>query len=77
MSTDTQYTVEQIHKYLVGGRITGAVQTPDTDDPFADFAGLIVTLPNGTVRHAWVQRDAEGNGAGWLDIETPEEEAQS
>jgi hypothetical protein len=76
MSTDTKYTAKQITEELLGGVIVGSVQTPESDDPFSEFAGINLAMPDGTTRYLWIQRDAEGNGAGWLDIETPKEASE-
>jgi hypothetical protein len=53
---------------LVGGRITAAINTPDNES-----FGFVVTLPDKTTRHVWVDCDPEGNGPGHLNIENPNE----
>jgi hypothetical protein len=71
MSSDARYTKDQIVKHLVGGKITQAIQSFEDGAPenyFEDFAGFTVTKGKRKF-HVWVQQDAEGNGAGWLQIE--------
>ena len=73
MSSDARFTRDQIVKHLVGGKITQAIQTFEDGAPeehFEDFAGFIVKKGNRSI-HVWVQRDAEGNGGGWLALEDP------
>ena len=73
MSSDARFTRDQILKHLVGGKIIQAIQTFEDGAPeehFEDFAGFIVKKGNRTI-NVWVQRDAEGNGGGWLALEAP------
>lgn len=53
---------------LVGGTIEGVIIDPSGGD-YMTFVGLQVRMPDGTIKHAWVQRDWEGNGPGVLAIE--------
>ena len=76
MSSDAQFTADQIIKHLVGGKITGAIATFEdgaAENHFEDFAGFVVKKGNRTI-NVWVQRDAEGNGGGWLALEDPKTE---
>ena len=73
MSSDAQFTADQIIKHLVGGKITGAIATFEdgaANNHFEDFAGFVVKKGNRTI-NVWVQSDAEGNGGGWLGLEDP------
>ena len=73
MSSDAQFTADQIIKHLVGGKIIQAIQTFEDGAPeehFEDFAGFVVKKGNRTI-NVWVQSDAEGNGGGWLALEDP------
>lgn len=73
MSSDAQFTADQIIKHLVGGKITRAIATFEdgaAENHFEDFAGFVVKKGNRTI-NVWVQRDAEGNGGGWLALEDP------
>jgi len=68
MSTDQNYMIDEISKKLVGGRIENPFQ-----DPEGEFFGFHVRMPGQTDEQrlqVWVQCDAEGNGPGWLNIET-------
>jgi hypothetical protein len=49
-------------KPLVGATVTDATIQ-------GDFLGLLFRCADGKTRVAWVQRDPEGNGPGWLAIE--------
>ena len=60
MSHDNQYMIERIKKELVGRRIMG----PALSDDNQSF-GFV--LDNDLV--VWIDRDAEGNGPGWLSME--------
>ena len=73
MSSDARFTRDQILKHLAGGKITQAIQTFEdgaAENHFEDFAGFVVKKGNRTI-NVWVQRDAEGNGGGWLALEDP------
>ena len=73
MSSDARFTRDQILKHLVGGKIIQVIQTFEDgadEDHFEDFAGFVVAKGNRSI-HVWVQRDAEGNGGGWLALEDP------
>jgi len=47
--------------------LRGATVEAITDD--GGFVGLVFRCADGQQRVAWVQRDPEGNGPGWLEIE--------
>jgi hypothetical protein len=59
-----EYMAEKINENLIGGRITGAMITED-----GESFGLKVSSPIGRFQ-VWVDRDPEGNGPGWLSIES-------
>ena len=63
MSTDSKYMSEQIKERLLGGTITEVVLTADEQS-----FGFKVTTDAERVL-VWVDRDAEGNGPGWLSME--------
>ncbi len=46
---------------LVGGTITDII-----DD--APYTALRVECEDGSIRLAWIYRDPEGNGPGWLEL---------
>ena len=74
MSSDAQYTKDQILKHLVGGKITQCLSTfEDGESTYEDFAGLVVTKGKRKI-HVWVQSDPEGNGGGFLALEDPKTE---
>lgn len=50
-------------KQLIGGNIIGLCE-----DKESDIQGLVVNK-GGKIIHVWILCDAEGNGAGHLDIE--------
>ena len=62
-NTNAEEQAELVNTYLVGYTITGAVLNMD-----GRFFGLRLTKGDITIT-AWVDRDAEGNAAGHLDIE--------
>ena len=69
MSSDVTYMVSELNG-LVGYKITGTVITEDED-------GFGLVLEKGKKRKtAWIDRDAECNGPGWVSIqEYPHEHA--
>lgn len=60
--SDAAYMAKQIDEQLVSGVIIGSIT-----DPEGDSFGFKV-MQGDTILIVWVDRDAEGNGAGWLDI---------
>ena len=57
MSSDAQFTADQIIKHLVGGKITRAIATFEdgaANNHFEDFAGFVVKKGNRTI-NVWVQ----------------------
>jgi len=64
-------TMEEHLERLVGGTITG-IALDDFDGTIQEYGdvlyGLLVTMPNGDKLQATILQDAEGNGAGHLDI---------
>ena len=54
---------------LVGGKITGVVETPDNED---HFYGLEIKIGAGKTVTAWIQCDPEGNGPGFLSVQEDE-----
>tara|TARA_R100000306_G_C4342003_1_gene125709 strand:- start:626 stop:877 length:252 start_codon:yes stop_codon:yes gene_type:complete len=80
MSADARYMKDQIIKHLVNGKIISSLQTWEEGskegDPFSEFAGFQVKVPGRKEPlNVWVQRDAEGNGGGWLSIENQEQKS--
>lgn len=61
--SNSEFMVEKINESLVGGTITGALITEDSEG-----FGLRVVTKKGTFQ-VWVDRDPESNGPGWLAIE--------
>ena len=65
--------MEKMLNQLVGGKIT-AIGIDNSEEAIADFGEpvycLVVTMPNGRVKHAYIMQDAEGNGAGFLDVQS-------
>lgn len=57
--TDAEWCADQMLQY-VGAKITGVAT-----DPQGEFFALEVTL-KGKVTALWIQRDAEGNGGGFI-----------
>ena len=53
------------------GTIRQAVFSPAADFSEA-FPGLIIDMPDGTVKTVWILSDPEGNDAGFLDVESSE-----
>lgn len=70
MSHDNEFCKEQIVKHLLGGTITGVLDSDvdDVDDFGVQFFGLRI-MKDGKQFAAWVQMDAEGNGPGWVEVE--------
>ena len=64
---DVSFAVEELEK-LVGYQIVGTTVTPGRE-----FYGFIVQKdPHGEAvdkKTCWVDRDPEGNGPGWIQIE--------
>ena len=62
---------EEYLSRLVGGMIT-AVAMDDFDETIEEYGNplfaLIVTMPDGRKLQVAIMQDAEGNGAGHLDI---------
>jgi hypothetical protein len=66
MSHDNEFCKKQIVERLLGGTITGALES---EDDFGDeFFGIRV-MKDGKQLAVWVQSDAEGNGPGWIEVE--------
>ena len=65
MSHDSDYCVEQL-KPLVGGELFMVVTAPP------DSFGFQV-IKDGKLTTVWIDRDAEGNGPGWVNLEAAEE----
>lgn len=66
MSHDSKYCKDQILDQLLGGTIVGVIGVPEDADP--DYFGIQILL-RGKRKFMWIQSDAEGNNAGWVDIE--------
>jgi len=70
MSTDAEYMAEKIKQQLVGSQIRNAVL-----DKEGEYFGFQVVKKaegrgNYDVLTVWVTCDPEGNGPGWLDLDT-------
>ena len=69
MSHDARFMVEKIKEKLIGGVIRNAIINEDEDGFGFEIAVPIKGMDG---KHdiivVWVDRDAEGNGQGWLDI---------
>ena len=69
MSHDNEYMVAQINEHLAGTTIKNAVISDDKQS----FGLIVVKKAKGRGNYTefpvWVDRDAEGNGSGWLSIE--------
>jgi len=52
---------------LKNARLVDIAKNTDTDHKDDEY-GLVFRLEDGTISTAWICRDAEGNGAGHLDI---------
>jgi len=63
MTEDVKHMVEKIHRYLIGAEIKIALTTED-DSSF----GFRIITKDKRVFDVWVDRDAEANGPGWLNI---------
>lgn len=63
-TSNAEYMAKYIHKELVGWKIIGTITDPDNED-----YGFIVKKGK-EEKNVWVSRDAEGNGPGFLEIET-------
>ena len=63
MSRDVKFMVEQVHRRLIGAKITVALTSED------DFSFGFRIVKDNAVFDVWVDCDAEGNGPGWLTIE--------
>jgi hypothetical protein len=75
VSHDNDYCTNQIADHLVGGTITGAIQS--SSDEWGDgFFGFRVKKGDKELA-VWVQQDAEGNGPGWVSIEPMEEQKEA
>ena len=71
MSNSAISVANMINANLKGGTIRQAVFSPAADFSEA-FPGLIIDMPDGTVKTVWILSDPEGNDAGFLDIESSE-----
>jgi hypothetical protein len=63
-TSDAEYMANYIAKELVGWKITGTITDPDGEN-----YGFIVKKGKAE-KNVWVSRDEEGNGPGFLEIET-------
>ena len=70
MSHDRKYNLEQIKEKLIDKTIIGTIEDPESDG----FGFIAEHRILGTRYEVWVQRDAENNGCGWLEIEKPNAE---
>lgn len=62
---NTQYIADLINEKLIGATIVGACRTED-----GECVGLVVRLRGVKEPHiVWIDKDAEGNGPGWISIE--------
>jgi hypothetical protein len=72
MSTDAEFMAKEIGKKLVGGTIKEAF-TAKNEGGFDDEQSFGFMVQKGKkLYRVWVDRDAEGNGCGWLAIEAQE-----
>lgn len=62
-TSDAEYMTRYITKELVGWKITCTITSPDGDYGFVVKKGKVE-------KNVWVMRDEEGNGPGFLGIET-------
>ena len=63
-SSEIPFLVAQVNDHLVGGKIIGSLR-----DPEMESFGFKVEHEDGKIMDVWVDRDAEGNGPGWVSIE--------
>lgn len=61
--SELPYLTEEINKKLVGATIVGSLI-----DPEGESFGFKVEK-EGEVLDVWIDRDAEGNGPGWIAID--------
>ena len=62
--SEIPFLVTQISGRLVGAKIVGSLRDPEMEN-----FGFRVEHEDGQVFDVWIDRDAEGNGPGWLTIE--------
>ena len=64
MSTNAEFCANLIKEKLAGATVVGSVVDPDNE-----YFGIRFRQPDGKELTAWIDCDAEGNGAGWINIE--------
>jgi hypothetical protein len=65
MSHDVQYMTEQVQRKLLDSTIITSLKTED-----GESFGFRVRTKDKAIFDVWVDRDAEGNGPGWLAIQS-------
>ena len=65
MTTDVLFNVSEINRCLVGATILNPIT-----DPGEEYFGLVVSKVGGKPFTVWIDRDAEGNGPGFLKVDT-------
>lgn len=64
MQSEAKFLREKMFPML-GGRLVALVVDGSTGE---DTLGLVFEAKDKTQTVVWVQRDAEGNGPGWLEV---------
>lgn len=54
---------------LIGGKIIEIARSAPDEFNGLEFPALVIELPNGSKKIAWIQADHEGNAPGSLSIE--------
>jgi hypothetical protein len=60
---DTEFLAEKIRDELAGATISGPVLSAD-----GESFGFEAVRPDGSRVLCWIDRDAEGNGPGWINV---------
>jgi uncharacterized protein with GYD domain len=70
IKTEQEYLAEQINKHLAGGAIRDAVISENGESVGFNVVKKARGLGRYDVITVWVDCDPEGNGSGWLQIES-------
>jgi hypothetical protein len=68
--TPVEYCINQL-KPLIGGKIISVVHGGDETGNLDEdsYALIVLMMPKRELYKVWIDRDAEGNGPGWVVVE--------